>query len=80
MVGREMSPTMRLYFNYVPIGIITAIIIKQILVPVEGQLTLSIPLLIGCIATALVIKKTKMFLFSIVVGVVVGLAVRYVLG
>jgi len=78
MVGREMSATMRLYFNYVPIGIITAIIIKQVIAPVEGELIISIPVLAGCLTTALAIKKTRMFLLSIVVGVVVGLAVRYI--
>lgn len=77
MIGREMSSTMRLYFNYVPIGIITAIIIKQVIASVEGELVISIPVLIGCLTTAFAIKKTRMFLLSIVVGVVVGLAVRY---
>lgn len=76
MVGREMGPTMRMYFNYVPIGIIMAIIIKQIIVPVEGQLVISMPVLIGCLATAFAIKKTRMFLLSIVIGVAVGLVVR----
>ncbi|KUO50867.1 MAG: branched-chain amino acid transport [Desulfitibacter sp. BRH_c19] len=79
MAGREMSPTLRLYFNYVPIGIIAALIIKQILVPTDGQLVISIPVLIGCLATAIVIKKVKIFLPSVVIGAIIGLLARYLL-
>jgi len=77
MAGREMSLTLRLYFNYVPVAIISALIVKQILVPSDGQLTFSFPVLIGCLSTAIVKKKTKMFLPSVVVGVIIGLFVRY---
>lgn len=79
MAGREMSPTLRLYFNYVPAGIISALIIKQILVPAGGQLTISFPVLIGCFATAITIKKTKMFLPSVIIGAISGLLARYFL-
>lgn len=77
MAGRELSATMRLYFNYVPIGIISALVIKQILVPTDGQLTISLPVLIGCLSTALTIKITKMFLPSVVIGSIIGWLTRY---
>lgn len=77
MAGLEMSPTLRLYFNYVPVGIISALIIKQILVPVGGQLVISLPVLIGCISTAIAVKKTKMFLPSVILGGIIGLLTRY---
>ncbi|MGF7057939.1 AzlD domain-containing protein [Brassicibacter mesophilus] len=77
MSGREMSPTLRLYFNYVPVGVISALIIKQIFVPVDGQLIISLPILIGCLFTAIAVKKVKMFLPSVVFGAIVGLLTRY---
>lgn len=77
MAGREMSPTLRLYFNYVPIGIMSAFIIKLILVPMDGQLVISLPVLIGCLSTAIVIKKIKMFLPSVLFGAIIGLLARY---
>ena len=80
MAGREMSPSLRLYFNYVPVAIIAALIIKQILVPVDGQLVISLPVLIGCLSTAMAIKIVKMFLPSIIIGGMAGLFVRYLLG
>lgn len=79
MAGRETNATLRLYFNYVPVGIITALIIKQVLVSTSGQLSISFPVLIGCLSTAIIIRIVKMFLPSVVVGVIMGLLVRYYL-
>ncbi len=77
MAGREMSPTLRLYFNYVPVGVISALIIKQILVPVDGGLVISLPILIACLSTAIVVKKIKKFLPSVVFGAIIGVLTRY---
>ncbi|WP_408006881.1 AzlD domain-containing protein [Pseudalkalibacillus sp. A8] len=77
MSGREMSPTLRLYFNYVPVGIISALIIKQILVPVDGQLVISFSVLIACLFTAITMKFIKMFLPAVVLGAMIGLLTRY---
>ncbi|PTM56795.1 AzlD domain-containing protein [Desmospora activa] len=77
MAGRKMSPTLRLYFQYVPIAIITALIIKQIFIPTDGQLTLSLPVLIGCLSTAIIIRITNWFLPSVAIGVMAGLFTRY---
>lgn len=77
MAGRELSPTLRLYFNYVPVGIISALIIKQIFVPTDGQIAISFPILIGCFATAVTIKIKNTFLPSVVIGVAIGLLARY---
>ncbi|WP_221563267.1 AzlD domain-containing protein [Alkalihalobacillus sp. TS-13] len=79
MAGREMSPTLRLYFNYVPVGILTALIIKQIFVPVDGQLVLSLPVLIGCLFSAIGMKLLKSFLPAVVLGVISGLLTRYLI-
>ncbi len=79
MAGRELSPTLRLYFNYVPVAIISALIVKQILVPADEQLFISIPVLIGCIAAAITIKISKSFLPSLVIGIIIGLLIRYFL-
>ncbi len=77
MAGREMSPTLRLYFNYVPVAVISALIIKQILVPVDGQLVISFPILIGCLSTGIAVKKIKMFLPSVMFGAIIGFLTRY---
>lgn len=77
MAVREISPTLRLYFNYVPVGIITALIVKQILVPTNGQLVISFPVLIGCIATAIAIRLIKTFLPSVMIGAFIGWLARY---
>ncbi|MDP5276745.1 AzlD domain-containing protein [Chengkuizengella axinellae] len=79
MAGQQMSPTLRLYFQYVPIGIITALIMKQVLIPGEGQLSISVPVLVGCISTAIAIKVIKVFLPSVAIGVLFGLLVRHFL-
>ncbi|QAA21455.1 AzlD domain-containing protein [Sporolactobacillus terrae] len=79
MAGRSLSPSLRRYFNYVPTAIIVALIMKQIFVPSNGQLTLSLPVLAACLAGALSIKFVKKFLPSVVIGIVIGLLVRYLL-
>lgn len=79
MARQKMSPALRLYFNYVPIAIIAALLVKQIFVPTDGQLTISLPVLIGCISTVIAIKIMRMFFPSVVIGIVVGLLVRYLL-
>ncbi|MCQ2010229.1 AzlD domain-containing protein [Sporolactobacillus sp. STSJ-5] len=73
----KMNPTLRLYFNYVPIAIIAALLVKQIVLPFHGGLTLSIPVLLSCIGTAVMILLTKRFLPSVIVGVVIGVLFRY---
>ncbi|WP_261134010.1 AzlD domain-containing protein [Bacillus sp. Marseille-Q3570] len=79
MAGREMSPTLRLYFNYVPVGILTALIIKQIFTPVDGQLVISLPVLLGCFFSATGMKLFKNFLPAVVLGVIGGLLTRYLI-
>jgi branched-subunit amino acid transport protein len=79
MAGREMNPTLRLYFNYVPVAIISALIINQMLTTTNGQIVISFPVLIGCLATAITIKIIKRFLPSVVIGIAIGLLARYFL-
>ncbi|WP_243296342.1 AzlD domain-containing protein [Bacillus litorisediminis] len=76
MAGREMSSTMRLYFHYVPVGIMSALIIKQILVPSNGQISISFPIIIGCLAAAISIKRIKSFLPAVLIGVIFGWLTR----
>ncbi|ASN05445.1 AzlD domain-containing protein [Virgibacillus necropolis] len=79
MSGREMNPTLRMYFNYVPIAIISALIVNQILTPADGEIVISFPILIGCLATAITIKIINMFLPSVVIGIAIGILTRYFL-
>ncbi len=82
---RKLSPTLRLYFNYLPVGVISALVVKQILNPaggiggVVGPLNISVPVLVGCTVTAVTIKKTESFLPSVVLGALAGLLARYFL-
>ncbi|MFT8317637.1 MAG: AzlD domain-containing protein [Sporolactobacillus sp.] len=77
MAGREMGPTLKRYFTYVPIAIIAALLVKQIFVPVHGELSVSFPVLIACFFTAISMRVIKVFLPSIIIGIVLGLAARY---
>ena len=79
MARREINSTLRLYFNYVPIGIISALVVKQILVPTNGQLVISFPILIGCLTTATAIKLLKAFLPAVLIGATIGWLVRYLI-
>lgn len=79
MAEREMNPTLRLYFNYVPVAIISALIIDQALSTTNGQTAISIPVVIACLAAAISIKKTDKFLPSLVIGIAIGLLARYFL-
>ena len=77
MAGKELGPTLKKYFNYVPVAIISALIVNQILVPANGHLTISLTVLLGCLFTAFAIKMTKRFLPSVFIGISIGLLVRY---
>lgn len=80
MAKRKMSPTVSLYFQYVPVAIISALIIKQIFVPINGELVISLPILVGCLATAIAIRLIKVFLPSVFIGAVIGMVSRYFFG
>lgn len=79
MARRKMNPTLHLYFSYVPVAIISALLVTQVLTTANGQTVISFPVLIGCLATAILIKFLKMFLPSVVLGVAIGLLARYFL-
>lgn len=79
MAGRKMSPALRLYFNYVPVAIISALIVKQIFIPSGGHLVLSFPVLISCLTAAIAVRLTKLFLPSVIVGILIGILARYFL-
>lgn len=77
MAKREVNPTLQLYFSYVPIAIMAALIMKQIIIPTtSGQLIISFPVLFGALATGISIKVSKLFLPSVIIGMIVGLLVR----
>lgn len=79
MAGRVLNPTLRLYFNFVPIAIMVALIVDQIFTTDHGSSSISLPILGGSIAAALMIKVTRSFLPTVVVGVLIGLGIRYLL-
>ncbi|WKB36573.1 AzlD domain-containing protein [Terrilactibacillus sp. S3-3] len=77
VAGRKLNAGMRLYFNFVPIAIISALLIKQIFIPVQSHLAVSYPVLIGCLATTITITRFKMFLPSVAIGIFAGWLTRY---
>lgn len=77
MASREMSATLRLYFQYVPVAIMAALIVTQMVTPTDsGHVTVSLPVLIGCVATGIAIQWSKHFLPSVIIGIVIGVAAR----
>lgn len=75
LAGRRMSPALRLYFEHVPVGIMAALIIKQIFTPADGHL--SVPVLVVCLVAAVAILTTKRFLPSVLIGILAGWSVRH---
>lgn len=75
MAGRKMNPALRLYFEHVPVGVMAALIIKQLFTPAGGHL--SVPVLTGCLATAVATLTTKRFLPSVLIGILAGWSVRH---
>lgn len=56
-----------------------ALIANQIVSSEVGRMSLSYPMLFGCIACAVVLQLRKRFLLAVVAGVLVGMAARYLL-
>lgn len=79
MAGRILHPTLRLYFNYVPIAMMVALIVDQIVRTDQGSTSISLPIVGGSIAATLMIKVTRSFLPTVIIGVLVGLGIRYLL-
>ncbi|MEN1968664.1 AzlD domain-containing protein [Lentibacillus sp. N15] len=79
MSERSIHPTLRTYFNYVPIAIIAALLVNQILTPADGEIVLSIPVLTGCLVTAVAVKILNMFLPAVVIGMAAGMVTRYLM-
>jgi len=85
MAERKINARFSQYFNYVPVAIITALVVKQIVVTggeiggVNNRLSISYPVLIGCLVTAITIKKTESFLPSVALGAIIGLLARFYL-
>ena len=79
MAGRKMNPTLRLYFNYVPVAIMSALIINQALTISNGHIGISLSALVACVVTAITIKILKKFLPSVGIGIISGLLARYFL-
>lgn len=75
----EFPPMLKDFFYYVPIGIIAALLVKQVLVSGESTaLTVSIPVLTTCLVTGVSFYLSNRFLLSVFLGVLLGLAVRMV--
>ncbi|MDN4619071.1 AzlD domain-containing protein [Paenibacillus sp. PsM32] len=79
MAGRILHPTLRLYFNYVPIAMMVALIVDQIVITDQGSTSISLPIIGGAVAATLMIKVTRSFLPTVIIGVLVGLGIRYLL-
>lgn len=76
MAGRNLNPKLRLYFGYVPVAILSALLVDQILTPSGGRTVVSVPVLAACLATFAARKFVKSFLPCILIGIAVGLLVR----
>ena len=71
-VGESLPPTLRQAAAYVPVAVLTSIIVPEIFVP-QGQWQVLSPQLAGAIATGLVVWRSK----KLMLGIAVGMAVYY---
>ncbi|GMA50961.1 hypothetical protein GCM10025857_23180 [Alicyclobacillus contaminans] len=76
LIGRQVNSRVEMYFHFVPAGVISALVVSQLFVTNKGQLSLSIPVLVGGCVVAVCMKITKSFLLAIILGVVVGALVN----
>lgn len=79
MSGRNIRPSFRLYLNYVPIAIISALVIKEIFTVENGRLTFSPVVFFACLLAALIMKKSSNLLLSILSGILFGVGLRFFL-
>lgn len=80
MANKEMGNTAKVYFSFVPLGIITALVVKQVTVQVDSGLTISWPMVFACLVTGVAIKLNKSFLFAVISGFAAGMMIRLVSG
>lgn len=75
-LGRvTLSPFAKLYFQYVPIAILTTFLAQQVLNP-SSTAILSVPTLLVCLSTGIVYFFTNHFLLSVIIGVICGIVFR----
>ncbi|RQW22877.1 AzlD domain-containing protein [Bacillus sp. C1-1] len=78
-LGRvTLSPFAKLYFQYVPIAILTTFLAQQVLNP-SSTAILSVPTLLVCLSTGIVYFFTNHFLLSVIIGVICGIVFRTLL-
>nr|WP_314900974.1 AzlD domain-containing protein [uncultured Deefgea sp.] len=69
-VGERFPPKLRQAAAYVPVAVLTAIIVPEIFIP-HGQWQAFSPQLAGAMATGLIVWRSKKLMLGIVVGMVV---------
>ncbi|WP_054707715.1 AzlD domain-containing protein [Bacillus sp. JCM 19041] len=80
MANKEMGTSAKAYFSFVPLGIISALVVKQLIVQGDSGLTISWPMVFACLVTAVAIKLNKSFLLAVISGMAAGIVVRLVSG
>ncbi|MCB5195813.1 AzlD domain-containing protein [Deefgea salmonis] len=73
-VGERFPPVLRQAASYVPVAVLTAIITPEIFMT-QGHWQALSPQLGGCIATGLIVWRSK----KLMLGIVLGMAVYYAL-
>ncbi|MFB4212354.1 AzlD domain-containing protein [Shouchella sp. JSM 1781072] len=73
----KLNRTAELYFQYVPVAILTTLLMKQVLTIEKTSSTLiSYPTLLVCLCTGLIFYFSKRFFLSVVIGVLAGVLTR----
>lgn len=74
-----LSPLTKRYFNYVPVAIMVALLMKQ-LIHYDGKTSsLSLPVLVGGLVCTVVMKFKENFLLAMLLGMAAGLLIRYLI-
>ncbi|EZH66927.1 hypothetical protein DH09_03015 [Bacillaceae bacterium JMAK1] len=78
MTKINVTPAIKTYLQYVPISIITALVVIQIMTP-EGNLTyFSIPITIAAVSSGVTMFLSKSLALSLIVGMICGIVTRMV--
>ena len=76
MTKIHVTPAIKTYLQFVPISIITALVVIQIMTPEGGLTYVSIPITIAAISSGVTMFFSKSLPFALIIGMVCGIVTR----
>lgn len=74
-----LSPNTKRYFSYIPVSIMVALLMQQLVVYDGKAFSFSLPVLVGGFICASFMKLKENFMLAMVLGMASGLLVRYLI-